>query len=82
MVMKNNKPWLHVDLDEMPIHLVVSYVRAWILIDRIEIQIIAGPRTAKTKAFMAGFFELSKVSTITFFKVRRVLKYVLPNTIR
>lgn len=49
MAMKNNKPCLHVDLDELPIHLVDHHIRAWMLKNGIEVLNVAGPRASKDK---------------------------------
>jgi hypothetical protein len=47
MAQKHNKPWMHVDANELSVEAAVQFVRAWISGSKIEVLNVAGPRASK-----------------------------------
>ena len=47
MAQKHNKPWMHVDANQLSVEAAVQFVRAWISGNEIEVLNVAGPRASK-----------------------------------
>jgi hypothetical protein len=47
MAKKHNKPWMHVDANELTVEAAVQFVRAWISGNEIKVLNVAGPRASK-----------------------------------
>ena len=45
---KHSKPWVHVDLDKLPLPDAVGIVKTWIVQYNIEVLNVAGPRASKS----------------------------------
>jgi len=47
MAQKHNKPWMHVDANQLSVEAAVQFVRAWISGNEIKVLNVAGPRASK-----------------------------------
>jgi hypothetical protein len=47
MAQKHDKPWMHVDANQLSVEAAVQFVRAWISGNEIEALNVAGPRASK-----------------------------------
>jgi hypothetical protein len=47
MALKHNKPWMHVDANELSVEAAVEVIRAWISGNDVEVLNVAGPRASE-----------------------------------
>ena len=66
MAVKHSRPWLHIDLEQIPAFQAALAINDWIVKDGIEILNVAGPRAsqflvlgAKARALLQGRFYVS-----------------------
>ena len=58
MAIKHQRPWLHLDLNQMPAFKSATLISSWIDKNRIEILNVAGPRASKDSQIYAAVLKL------------------------
>jgi hypothetical protein len=53
MALKHNKPWMHVDANELSVEAAVHIIRAWISGNEVEVLNVAGPRASEDPGIYA-----------------------------